>query len=55
MKEPMHPSGLPMSRWNWPFKTAEERKLVAAWFKKAAVQERDLNKPDPAKYGTAPF
>lgn len=46
MKEPMHPSGLPMSRWNWPFKTQQERKLVAEWFKKAA-------KPDPAKNGAA--
>lgn len=34
----MHPSGLTLERWNWPFKTPEERKKVAAWF---AVQRRE--------------
>lgn len=33
-----HPSGLTLERWNWPFKTPEERKKVAAWF---AVQRRE--------------
>ena len=36
--EPMHPSGLTMKAWHYPFKTQEQRKLVAAWF---AKQERD--------------
>ncbi|MFZ9326835.1 MAG: hypothetical protein ACO24H_05180 [Polynucleobacter sp.] len=34
-----HPSGLTWERWNWPFKTADERKLVAKYFKKTAKQE----------------
>ena len=38
IKEPMHPSGLTMKAWEYPFKTQEQRKLVAAWF---AKQERD--------------
>jgi hypothetical protein len=29
-----HPSGLTWERWNWPFKTQEERAIVAKWFKK---------------------
>ena len=35
-KPEMHPSGLTMARWLWPFKTPEERKIVAAWFAKQA-------------------
>lgn len=29
-----HPSGLTMQEWLWPFKTAEQRKLVAKYHKK---------------------
>jgi hypothetical protein len=47
----MHESGLTMERWNWPFKTAEERMIVAKYFKdneakaKAKLLE-DLGQPD---------
>jgi hypothetical protein len=27
----MHPSGLTLARWNWPFKTAAEREHIARW------------------------
>lgn len=27
----MHPSGLTLERWNWPFKTDEERATIQAW------------------------
>jgi len=29
---PRHPSGLTWERWNWPFKTPQERQLVAKYF-----------------------
>lgn len=38
-KQAKHPSGLTWERWEWPFKSADERKLVAAYFKKNAKQE----------------
>lgn len=44
MKELMHPSGLTMRTWNWPFKTPKERELVAKWFKKQE-REKKLNQP----------
>jgi hypothetical protein len=34
-----HPSGLTWQRWNWPFKTQAERKLVAAYFEKIKRQQ----------------
>lgn len=34
MKPNMHPSGLTMDRWEHPFKTAQERQLVIAYFNK---------------------
>ncbi len=37
----MHPSGLTIERWQWPFKTLQERQLVAAYFKK--LQETQPN------------
>ena len=27
----MHPSGLTLQRWNWPFKTETERKQIQEW------------------------
>ena len=36
----LHPSGLTQQRWEWPFKTPEERKLVAAWFKKVQKNQK---------------
>ena len=30
----MHPSGLTLERWNWPFKTDAERKQIRAWLQK---------------------
>ena len=37
-----HPSGLTWERWEWPFKTPQERQLVAKYFdrvKKSADKE----------------
>jgi hypothetical protein len=39
MNELMHPSGLTMHRWLWPFKTDEERAIVARWFARQAKTE----------------
>lgn len=44
----MHPSGLTLARWNWPFKTDAERKLVAAYHKAQAKAQIE-------KYERAPF
>jgi hypothetical protein len=35
----MHPSGLTLARWAWPFKTDAERVLVARWCAKQAKIE----------------
>jgi len=40
--EKSHPSGLTMERWNWPFKTPQERELVARWFKKQEKKEKQV-------------
>jgi hypothetical protein len=49
----MHPSGMTQERWDWPFKTPEERKLVVKYFNKLA-RESKQNKVDPALvYGEA--
>ena len=48
MKEPMHPSGLTMKRWEWPFKTQEERKKVAAWFKQQQLKQMHEDKKNEA-------
>jgi hypothetical protein len=29
-----------MERWNWPFKTAEERAIVAKYFKEFEAREK---------------
>ena len=34
MKQPMHPSGLTMAEWRWPFKTETQRKKIVKWMKK---------------------
>ena len=36
----MHPSGMTQERWDWPFKTPEERKLVAEYFRKLTKDEK---------------
>lgn len=36
----MHPCGLTMSRWLWPFKTDEELAIVARWYSKTALASR---------------
>lgn len=48
----MHPSGMTMARWNWPFKTPEERELVARWNEK---QQRKDRKDELANTEDAPF
>lgn len=27
----MHPCGLTLARWHWPFKTPQEREIVRRW------------------------
>ena len=47
-----HPSGLPLERWNWPFKTPEERELAAKWLAKEAQRRRKQELEDAEQ---APF
>lgn len=35
----MHPSGLTLTRWNFPFKTEAERVLVARWLNRHNFDE----------------
>lgn len=35
----MHPSGMTQERWDWPFKTQEERKLVVKYYEKMKRQQ----------------
>lgn len=39
-KQKLHPSGMTWQRWEWPFKTPQERKLVAQYFKKQHHNEK---------------
>lgn len=41
----IHPSGLTLERWNWPFKTAAERLLVQAWINGKPKDLLDENNP----------
>lgn len=47
-----HPSGLSYARWNWPFKTPEERELAAQWLAKEARRKRqqELDDAEPALF-----
>lgn len=36
----MHPSGMTQERWDWPFKTPEERKLVIKYFQKQTKEQK---------------
>ncbi len=38
-KQDKHPSGLTQERWDWPFKTTDEKVLVAQWFRKEQKNE----------------
>ena len=49
VKDEMHESGLSMTRWNWPFKTPEERKLVAKYFEKERSAARRAAAKDKKK------
>lgn len=40
MNQEMHPSGMTQERWDWPFKTPEERKLVVKYYSKQQKQEK---------------
>lgn len=37
----MHPSGMTMQRWYWPFKTPQERELVAKYYKAQEKQKKE--------------
>lgn len=36
-----HPSGMTWEQWNWPFKTAEERRLVTKYFQEIEKENRN--------------
>jgi len=36
----LHPCGIPLNRMQWPFKTDEERKLIAKYMQKIIRQSR---------------
>lgn len=36
----MHPSGMTQERWDWPFKTPQERKLAAKYYQQHAKEEK---------------
>jgi hypothetical protein len=38
----MHPSGMTLERWQWPFKTEAERALVVKYFRKLDKQEKEV-------------
>jgi hypothetical protein len=42
-----HPSGLTWERWNWPFKTPEERELVREYFALTSVENLEELEPSP--------
>lgn len=42
----MHPSGLTMFAWNWPFKSEKERAMVIAWNRKQARRTKQDNLND---------
>lgn len=44
MNNDLHPSGMPWERWNNPFKTAEERKLVIKYFQKCQRDEKETRR-----------
>lgn len=52
-KSDMHPSGMTFERWEWPFKTAEERQLVAKFFKQQQKEEKQKSKEEALKVGEA--
>ena len=48
----MHPSGMSQQRWNSPFKTQEERKLVIEYFKRMQ-KEQEIDYETFQKLGKA--
>lgn len=58
VKEELHESGLSVTRWNWPFKTPEERAVVAKYFEKqrSAARRADAKEKQKAllELGEAP-
>jgi hypothetical protein len=48
----LHPSGMTQERWDWPFKTPEERKLVVKYYQRAKKEDK---KKQLDKLGPAPF
>jgi len=52
LQKERHPSGMTLFRWNWPFKTPEERKLVVKWY---AKEKRRRRKQELDDIDLAPF
>lgn len=48
----MHPSGMPLERWHYPFKTDEERELVIKWNKKhdKESKRKQMDALEPAPF-----
>ena len=49
VKEEMHESGLSITRWNWPYKTPEERAIVAKYFEKQRSAARRADAKEKQK------
>ena len=41
MNDDLHPSGMSWARWEDPFKTPEERRLVIKYYRECHRQEKD--------------
>lgn len=38
----MHPSGLTLERWHWPFKTDAERAIIARWLSIKTLSDQSI-------------
>jgi hypothetical protein len=43
----LHPSGMTLKEWNYPFKTPEQMVLVMAWYKHQQQTEAGFLEPSP--------
>jgi hypothetical protein len=38
----MHPSGLTLIRWHWPFKTEAERQIIVSWLAVNKLSDKSI-------------
>ncbi len=53
MNKDMHPSGMTQERWDWPFKTPEERQLVIKYYNRMKRQDKKAQKDQIKEFGEA--